>query len=153
MNKILSYAEFKQRIVIAFKALRKQGYICRQDFWCCQSCGCSAISQMKKAKGQDNPKFVFWHHQDTSGFHDATSNFSHRMRGYERLKAMNVGEPELPNPPGLYVSWGGDGEAIVKALNDAKLVTDWDGTAGQQIWISAEVHVLEELFEPAMATE
>ena len=135
--KILSYAEFKQRVTVAFESLCQKGYICRQDFMCCQSCGCHAISQIEKVAGQDNPKFVFWHNKDTSGFHDETVNYKRKMRGHKRLQAMGSDSP-LPKPPGLYVSWGGgNGKEIVKALNDERLVTKWDGGDGQRIWISA----------------
>lgn len=42
----------------AFRALRKQGYFARQNFWCCSSCGCYAVPEDKAET------FVFYHRQD-----------------------------------------------------------------------------------------
>jgi hypothetical protein len=42
----------------AFAHLRKNGYFARQNFWCCQSCAWSAISEEQAEKA------VFYHNQD-----------------------------------------------------------------------------------------
>jgi len=42
----------------AFKALRKEGFFARQNFWCCQSCGCAAVPEDK------SEAYVFYHAQD-----------------------------------------------------------------------------------------
>ena len=42
----------------AFRALRKQGYFARQNFWCCTSCGLYAVPEDKAET------FVFYHRQD-----------------------------------------------------------------------------------------
>ena len=44
----------------AFKALRKEGYFARQNFWCCQSCGWASVPDGK------GDKVVFYHNQDAS---------------------------------------------------------------------------------------
>ena len=41
-----------------FKELRKLGYFCRQNYWCCQTCGWSDIPEDK------SEKVVFFHNQD-----------------------------------------------------------------------------------------
>jgi hypothetical protein len=43
----------------AFAQLRKQGYVAKQNFTCCQSCGWAAIYDAKLA--------VFYHSQDAQG--------------------------------------------------------------------------------------
>jgi hypothetical protein len=48
----------------AFKALRKKGYFARQNFWCCQSCAWSAMTD-EQAK-----KTVFYHRQDANDLRD-----------------------------------------------------------------------------------
>lgn len=48
---------FKQKLNKAFVELRKNGYIAKQNFWCCQSCAWANIP--KEAK-----KIVFYHKQD-----------------------------------------------------------------------------------------
>jgi len=41
----------------AFSELRKAGYFARQNYWCCQSCGWSAVPEGRE-------KVVFYHSQD-----------------------------------------------------------------------------------------
>lgn len=54
------YNETKEKIKKAFKLLRKEGFECHMNFWCCSNC---AIHALRK----DTKKFVFWHQQDTEG--------------------------------------------------------------------------------------
>ena len=42
----------------AFRALRKNGYFARMNFWCCQTCGWSEVPDEK------SDKVVFFHNQD-----------------------------------------------------------------------------------------
>jgi hypothetical protein len=97
-----SYGEFKTKVKDAFVALRKQGYQCRMNFMCCQSCGWAALST-------EGERAVFWHRQDTEGYND--------------------------QEPGLYMAWSGDGNEIKKALEDAGLKVEWDGTRDGRIWV------------------
>lgn len=47
----------RQKIGVAFRALRKSGYIARQNFMCCMGCGFAAMPEGTK-------KAVFYHRQD-----------------------------------------------------------------------------------------
>ena len=40
----------RKRISLAFKELRKRGWFARMNFWCCQTCGCSAVPKEYKDK-------------------------------------------------------------------------------------------------------
>jgi hypothetical protein len=62
MNKlsIEDQKKFKNKLTIAFRNLRKVGYIAKQNFWCCQTCGWAAIEE----KNPDVKKVIFYHHQD-----------------------------------------------------------------------------------------
>lgn len=42
----------------AFRLLRKRGYFARQNFWCCQTCGCAAVPE------DHAESYVFYHRQD-----------------------------------------------------------------------------------------
>ncbi|MFZ2150528.1 MAG: hypothetical protein WAZ12_01880 [Candidatus Absconditicoccaceae bacterium] len=42
--------ETRSLITKAFKELRKNGYFARQNFWCCLTCGWSAIPDINKDK-------------------------------------------------------------------------------------------------------
>lgn len=48
----------RERIKIAFAALRREGYFARMNFMCCQTCGWAAVP-----KGRAD-KVVFYHAQD-----------------------------------------------------------------------------------------
>jgi hypothetical protein len=50
--------EIKNKLTKAFRELRKLGYFARQNFWCCQSCGCNAVPD------EYSEKYVFYHGQD-----------------------------------------------------------------------------------------
>lgn len=104
------YEEIRDRVQGAYKVLRKKGYRCRSNFWCCQTCGWADISTDKDGKplvGEDEElKAVFWHNQDTS---------SAKMGGQ------------------LYLAWGGDGEEIVAALEEQGLEVEWDGSERTRI--------------------
>lgn len=104
-----TYAEINSLMKLAYADLRKQGYICRSNFRCCQTCGGYAISQMKKFD-ENNPRYVFWHQQDTE----------HCKKPY--------GED-----PYLYLSWAGDGHVIVSALREHGLDVEWNGKITERI--------------------
>ena len=46
------------RLNKAFEDLRKQGYFAEQNFWCCNSCGWSAMTD------EQSKKAVFYHEQE-----------------------------------------------------------------------------------------
>ena len=50
--------DFKEKLNLFFKEMRKKGYFAKQKFQCCQTCGWSAIPKEKKDKA------VFYHEQD-----------------------------------------------------------------------------------------
>jgi hypothetical protein len=57
----------KDNLNKAFRELRKAGYFARQNFWCCQSCGWSAVPEEKAHK------VVFYHNQDMRRLQDRGS--------------------------------------------------------------------------------
>jgi hypothetical protein len=48
----------KDKLNAAFRDLRKAGYFARQNFACCQSCGCAEVPDDKAET------YVFYHRQD-----------------------------------------------------------------------------------------
>lgn len=52
--------DFKAKLGKAFAQLRKQGYIAKKNFLCCQSCAWNGID----IESPDAEKVVFYHHQD-----------------------------------------------------------------------------------------
>ena len=93
----------------AFRELRKKGYFARQSFWCCQSCGWSAVPE-DKAK-----KVVFYHKQDA-----------------DHIKEGTIGNG------GLYLAWAGNGKEIANTFTNLGFKVDWDGTDGKRICVHSQ---------------
>lgn len=93
----------KQKITQSFRDLRKAGYFARQNFWCCQGCGWSAIPEESKHKA------VFYHRQDTESFDGK----------------------ELKRP--LHLAWDGDGHEIAGILRNNGLSVEWNGSPDTRI--------------------
>lgn len=90
---------FKTKINTAFRELRKNGYVAKQNFTCCQSCGWAEMPE-------DNNLNVFYHAQD---------NDSLKERGDFYLSWMGDGAKiaEIFENAGLLVGWeGSDAERI-----------------------------------------
>lgn len=102
--------KFKEKIKIGFRNLRKNGYLARQNFMCCQGCG---WAKLEEDYGEERTKkAVFYHRQD---------------------------KEELDNGEPFFVCWVGDGHEIVKVLNDSGVTTDWDGDEGRRILLTGYV--------------
>ena len=92
----------KQNLSKAFRELRKLGYVAKQNFWCCQSCGWAALSE------DEAKKAVFYHAQDAS---------------------------QLNSTGTCHLAWSGDGNEIVRILNENGVKTNWDGSENKRIEI------------------
>lgn len=83
------------KITEAFKELRKLGYFARQNFWCCQGCGWSAVPENK------SDKVVFYHKQDTDD-----------LKGKGRCHLAWSGDGheicQVLNRHGITTEWEGD---------------------------------------------
>lgn len=101
---------FKDALTLAFRALRKKGYLARQNFMCCGGCAGSALGDRWEQKhGKDVPaKGVYYHRQDNE---------------------------RIPDTCETYLGWGGDGEEICAALREQGLRVEWDGTEMQRILV------------------
>ena len=110
------------RITDAFRALRTEGIIARQNFKCCMGCGsaaiCSDIEAMPDAKRAAVTGAVYYSHQDRTGAENRRGEFS-----------------------GLYISFGAVpgaadgstakiGERLATALRSNGLTVEWDGSVG-----------------------
>jgi hypothetical protein len=108
------------RLDAAFADLEAAGIVARQDFLCCQTCGCAEMPgefDAMRASGRTPRGYAFYHAQDTE-------------RGVEGA--------------GVYLSFGDasfdDGvksvaiaQEIVDVLRDHGLQPEWNGTFGQRI--------------------
>lgn len=110
----------RERLTIAFRALRKIGYFARQRFWCCQSCGWSAVPE------DQTDRVAFYHKQDANAF-DRFGNITNEIRRV--YDAQTETYSRIIDPGVLYLAWSGDPAVIMKALADAGLPSLFDGVA------------------------
>ena len=104
-----------KRIAKAFAELESKGYFTAMDHWCCQACGLADVPDGKE------DKVVFYSHGDLS-------------LAVEDPETMDEEDPEDFGYR-LHLSWRGDAQEIIKALNDQGLETDWDGSTTTRIAI------------------
>jgi hypothetical protein len=96
-------AATRRLITRAFRNLRSRGFFAKQNWYCCQSCGCAALPV-------GTTRWAFYHAQDADSLREDGS---------------------------VFLSWGGDGHTIVKALEGVGLRVEWDGTESRRILTSA----------------
>jgi hypothetical protein len=104
--------------------LEADGVISRQNFWCCGTCGASAIGQeMEDADKAGRPArgYVFYHEQDTES----------AVGGYGLH--LNYGAREQTDEAAVTI-----GHEIVAHLNRHGLQTDWDGRIERRIAVSLD---------------
>ena len=90
----------------AFRALRKEGYVAKQNFMCCQSCAWAELSEGEAEKA------VFYHNQD----------YQDLKRGDDLYLAWSgdgnlIAETLIKN--GMTISWDGtaDTRIIVRSFS------------------------------------
>lgn len=87
--------EARESLRKAFVELRRLGYFCRMNFWCCQSCAWYDVGQ----KGKEG-KVVFWHNQDDERFREdgelylAWSGDADEIFNVLTKHCLNVTKPE-----------------------------------------------------------
>lgn len=98
--------DFKSKINKGFRALRKAGYTAKQNFMCCQNCGCAALYD------NESEKYVFYHKQDAEYLKkNGNVYLAHRGNGEEIVKILR--------DSGLIVEWDGDDSHRIKLLNSS----------------------------------
>lgn len=87
-----------------FRLLRKQGFIAKRRFWCCQSCAWGALND------EEGENVVFMHQQDEQGW---------REKGVTHLAWSGNGQAivDAAYTAGLEVEWDGSELTRVKITN------------------------------------
>lgn len=100
----------RARIRKAFNELGKMGWFARQNWKCCQTCGCAEVPESY------NNKFVFYHAQDAEAINDDNGDLC---------------------KDGMYLTHGegGNGTEIVKVLNKHGLKAKWNGNNDTRILV------------------
>ena len=112
----------KERLNDMFKALRKQGYIARQNFMCCGGCASAALSdKLDEAKAKGKPKLgaVYYHHQDAE---------PDRMAKGVHL-GFGVGDDSTNEQDEAM------GIRIIAAAYEQGLAVQWNGKASTRVWV------------------
>ena len=114
-KRIFPIKKIEEKITKVFDKLEKQRIVCRQNFWCCQTCGSHNLIQSYD-KNLNYDGYCFYHNQD-----------------YDDLKKANY----------TYLSYGGFrdedmisiGLKIVKAFKKEGIQVFWDGSPNTRIRI------------------
>lgn len=109
------------RLDRAFSRLEAAGILARQDYTCCNTCGCGAIHREitdAMTQGEQPRGYVFFHSQATD-----------RVAQGDNLY-LNYGPAEPSDDDGPIESVGREIEAI---LREEGLVVRWNGSAGAKI--------------------
>lgn len=93
----------KKAFNVVFKELRKEGFVARQNYWCCQSCAWSALDSDYEGLTDDSD-IVFYHGQDAEAFDG------------QHLKER-----------GIYLAWSGNGNKIKEVFERHGFKVEWDG--------------------------
>lgn len=97
--------EIKGKLNVAFRNLRKAGYFAKQNFWCCQSCGCSAVPDSHENK------YVFYHRQDNDCLVDSGGCYMAWDGDGEEIS-------RIFREAGLQVKWDGSGATRIEVFGE-----------------------------------
>ena len=115
----------KLKLTEAFKILRKEGFIARQNFMCCGNCAgydiATIVSKMPEKKRAKVKGCVFYHHQDN----DRLKETGKVMLAYGPLETSAHGTVGLPDVE--------VGRRVVEVLKQVGLTVDWNGEGSQRI--------------------
>lgn len=122
------HTEFKDKVLSAFKAVRKYGIYARANFMCCRSC--ASYDLFTKAKDKE----------------DILGAVYYCKQAEEHLNEKKPGKGDLYISFG--VSEGGElkslkdayiGKLLVMCLQDVGLHPDWNGDENDAIYVSEEI--------------
>jgi len=104
----------KVQLKNAFEALRKEGLVVEENFWCCLSCGTAAIEPIGKEWG-----YVFYHQQDGEYMRKGNNLFLAYGAFGEDKKGVEVGAKvvEALSRHGLQSNWDGLVENRIEVIN------------------------------------
>ena len=107
------YFNARDKVLIAFKKLRKDNITARANFLCCMNCASSALSSVvdeKKTVGA-----VYWHRQDEERFEeDGVLNIRYFSDTEENcLKLANKIVAALKEE-GLNITWNGNTDTTIE---------------------------------------
>ena len=103
----------------AFARLRKQGIFARQNYWCCQSCGCASVGNDVRENPGKYLGYVFYHGQDNERRRKNKDFYlAYGTVEDSPLTAEKVAELVLENLAvhGIKAEWNGDTGTRIKIV-------------------------------------
>jgi hypothetical protein len=119
-------SQFTNKLTAAFRLMRKMGLIAKQNWKCCQTCGCydiTILAEKLKRGGKAPLGYAFYHNQDKDSmvkrgdFYIAYGGFNSQKYGKFGLDDKDVGGK------------------IIYALTTFGLITKWDGNPNTRILV------------------
>jgi hypothetical protein len=109
-----------ENISKAFKKLKNHSIVAREDYTCCQNCGCARIS--KYSDRYDG--YCFYHDQDF----ECAKETGKLWLAYGDFEIDDSGENDNELPKQI-------GKTIVKVLKSFKLKVEWNGDPSERILV------------------
>jgi len=113
--------DFNTKLGNAFKAMRKQGLLARQNFSCCGGCASYALATKAKQKqeaGTPVKGYAFYHAQDAGNMRTGQDFYI----GYDgiNLSAVEVGKlvVDCLTAAGVKTAWTGDSSTRILVVNE-----------------------------------
>lgn len=121
----------KGQLNAAFKTLRQMGYLARQHYKCCSSCGGYALAEDASARvdaGKVPPRgVVFYHAQDAEDLATQAGCY------------LRYGPAETEKHGTLGLETEQVGAEVVTVMRRHGLAVKWDGNGGTCIWVEEPV--------------
>ena len=124
-----TFTKNKAHLNAAFRDLRKQGFLAKQDFTCCQSCGVSDLmdeAEFLAQTGRDVKGGIFYHMQDTDNL---------REDGRCHIAYVSFDLSKGTSDAALEEAAIVVGQVAVETLLRHGVKTEWDGTVARRIGI------------------
>lgn len=130
-TKTFNVSELKPKLAAAFRAMRREGLLAKQNYQCCQNCGGYAVTleavdliKSGKVKMKYHIKgCCFYHDQDN----DNLKVGQPFMLAYGDMDSTEFGKIGLPTEE--------VGKIVVKCLEAEGIEIEWDGTGDQRICV------------------
>lgn len=115
-DNICPHFDLRSNLQEAFEYLNEIKIIAKHDWWCCQSCGGSAIAQIQ---GKEDLGYVFYHDQDVEKC--AMTGFIYlAYGGFIVSDKFNIWDIHI-------------GHIVCDILNKHGIKTEWDGIKDSRI--------------------
>lgn len=135
LNEFIWTEGTRKKVTDVFVKLRKEGFLARANFRCCQTCAGYELAEKASAFADHGKKVsgcVYWHNQDEESWRKYGTLFL-AFGVLDTKKHGEIGQPTVTQ-----------GKRIVQLLTEAGLATKWDGTAERRIEVLGEKEIVED---------